>query len=454
MRIARAILGVGVVLVVGLLLVATRTKQDSLPDRLIFPDSVEAVRSSAPSFERSMGLYTQTQFEPGNAVTILLNGDPAFTSLWNDLRSAKRTIFIAQYSVEPGAILDSVGKILAERARSGVRVRLLLDAFGASLVTESWRDSLRASGAIVEAFRPIKWETIFRAARRSHARMFSIDGRIAYAGGLGFADKWRGSGRAPNEWRETSVRVEGPVAEQMQAAFGMAWFEATGELVAGDELFSAPHTTALPGAEAIVQSGPDPMARKQSDTMAAHGGARVGVLHSAPVNGVLGSQRFLAMAIMSAEKNLYISNSYFVPTDELRQLLVRAAQRGVDVRVLTAGKGTDVHVTRSASRSRWNELLAGGVRIFEYGPSMMHAKTIVVDGRWAAIGSMNFDPTSLGFNDEANVILMDPGLAAQMEAVFAADMTVSREITLADIRNRSWRGRFTDWLAMWFERVL
>src|SRR6185436_1800846 len=134
---------------------------------------------------------------------------------------------------------------------------------------------------------PIKWETIFRAGRRSHARMLSIDGRIAYAGGFGFADKWLGSGRALNEWRETSVRVEGPVAEQMQAAFGIAWFEAVGELVAGDELF-------VP-----------------FDTARGRGNVRAGVLHSAPVNGVIGAQRFLALAIMSAEKNLYISNAYF-----------------------------------------------------------------------------------------------------------------------------------------------
>jgi cardiolipin synthase len=429
-RIARVALGTALALVLLLIAAATVIDHDTLPDRLSFPDSLQTVRASAPSFERTLSLYTQTQFEPGNSATILLNGDSTYPQLWRDLRSAQRTIFVAQYFAEPGAIIDSLGAILAERARAGVRVRVLLDGFGAASVTDAWRDSLRAAGAHVEAFRPLKWRTIFRAGRRSHARMISVDGRIAYAGGFGFADKWLGEGDKLNEWRETSVRVEGSVAEQMQAAFGIAWFEAVGELVAGNELFVPPGSYTV------------------------HGNVRAGVLHSAPVNGVMGAQRFLALAVMSAERRLYISNSYFVPTAELRRLLVRAAQRGVDVRVLTAGTGTDVRIARSASRNHYDELLEGGVRIFEYTPTMMHAKTLVVDGRWASIGSMNFDPQSIGFNDEANIVLLDAPLAVRMEEIFAADVARSREVTLADLANRSWRERFADWLATQFERLL
>lgn len=430
MRIARASLAVATALVIGLILSATAVEQDALPDRLSFPDSLETVRASSPSFERSLSLYTQTQFESGNTAAILLNGDTTYATLFADLRAARRTIFVAQYFAEPGAIIDSLGRILAERARAGVRVRVLLDGFGAAPVTDPWRDSLRAAGALVETFRPIKWGTIFRAARRSHARMISIDGHTAYAGGFGFSDKWLGSGRKPNEWRETNVRVEGPVSEQMQAAFGIAWFEAVGELVAGDELF-------VP-----------------RDSVGARGNVRAGVLHSAPVNGVIGAQRFLALAIMSAEKRLYISNSYFVPDATLRRLLVRAAQRGVDVRVLTAGTGTDVRIARSASRNRWDELISGGVRIYEYQPTMMHAKTLVVDRTWASIGSMNFDAQAISFNDEANIVVMDSGFAAQMESAFAADMKLSREITLTELANRAKWSRFVDWLARLFERVL
>lgn len=429
-RIARTALGLCLALALGLIVAATVIEQDTLPDRLSFPDSLETVRASDPAFERSLSLYTQTQFESGNSARILLNGDTTYSTLWDDLRSATRTIFVAQYFAQPGAIVDSLGRILAERARGGVRVRVLLDGFGAATVTAGWRDSLRAAGALVEAFRPLKWRTIFRAGRRSHARMISVDGRIAYAGGFGFADKWLGSGDKPGEWRETNVRVEGPVAEQMQAAFGIAWFEAVGEFVAGSELFS-------PRGERL-----------------SYGNVRAGVLHSAPVNGVMGSQRFLAMAVMSAEKSLYISNSYFVPTPELRRLLVRAAQRGVDVRVLTAGTGTDVRIARSASRNHYDDLIAGGVRVYEYTPTMMHAKTLVVDGAWASVGSMNFDPQSIGFNDEANIVLLDRAFAERMDAIFAADIKRSHQVTLADLKNRSAWAKFTDWLSAQFEHIL
>lgn len=430
MRIARASLTTALALTIALIIASMVIEHDDLPNKLIFPDSLESVRVSSPAFERVLGLYTQTRFEPGNSATILLNGDTTYATLWRDLRAAKHTIFIAQYFAGPGAILDSLAAILGERARAGVRVRVLLDGFGAAPVTDTWRDSLRATGAHVEFFRPIKWRTIFRANGRSHARMLSIDGRIAYAGGFGFDDKWLGHGNAPNEWRETNVRIEGPVAEQMQASFGISWFEAVGELVAGDELFTP------------------------RDSLAQHGSVRAGVLQSAPVNGVLAAQRFLALAIMSAEHRLYISNAYFVPTPELRQLLARAAQRGVDVRILTAGGGTDIPVARSASRNHFPEMLAAGVHIYEFQPTMMHAKTLVVDGKWATIGSMNFDPQSMGFNDEANIVMLDSAVAQRMEVVFRNDLGKSREVTIADIANRKWWVRCIDWVARQFEKML
>jgi cardiolipin synthase len=429
-RVARRALGIALALTLGLVLVTVAFDEEEIPDTLSFPDSLPGVRASAPGFERTLALYTHTQFEQGNDIRILLNGDSTFRTLWSDLRSARHTIFVQQYFAEPGALMDTLAAILAERARAGVRVRVLFDGIGAAPVPEDWRDSLRAAGVQVATFRPLQWRTIFGAAHRSHARMVTVDGRIGYAGGFGFADKWLGSGHAPGEWRETNVRVQGPVAEQLQITFGIAWFEAVGEFLAGDELAVEPRGEL------------------------ARGGIRAGVLYSAPGAGKMAAERFLALAVMSAEKRLFIANSYFVPTAGLRRLLIRAAQRGVDVRILAPSSETDMPVARSAARARFEELLAGGVRIWEYRPAMMHAKTLVVDTRWATVGSMNFDPQSIAFNDEANVVVMDAGFAAQMERLFDADIRLSREITLQSLRERPLQERVLEWFARKVEHKL
>lgn len=362
-------------------------------------------------FARVMELYTGTEFLRGNRVEILANGDGTYPRLWRDLRSAQHTITVQMYYSLPGAVADTMAACLKERARAKVRVLVLLDAFGSQDLGGAWADSLRAAGVKLAWLRPLHWHSLYKANQRSHARVVVVDGRVGYTGGFGLADYWMGDGHHEEQWRESNVRFEGPTVAQLQAAFATGWAEATGELLTGD-LFFPPI--------AFQSQGPEVAA----------------LLHTMPTIGSTPAERFLALSIASARHTLYITNSYFVPDDDFRRLLVRAARRGVDVRVLTAGDKSDVKTTLYAGRARYEELLAGGVRIYEYQPTMLHAKALAVDGLWSAVGSLNFDNRSLAFNNETDILVLDPRVGAQADSLFRDDLQFSKEITLAAFRKR------------------
>jgi cardiolipin synthase len=247
-----------------------------------------------------------------------------------------------------------------------------------------------------------------------------VDGKVGYTGGFGLADYWLGDGRHPDQWRDSNVRFEGPAVMALQAAFAAAWAECTGELIAGETYF--------------------PRAAFRPD----NGGVQAGVFFASPTAGSTPAERFVALSIASARKTLYVSNSYFVPDDDFRKLLVRARQRGVDVRILTVSDETDVKTTLWAGRGRYEQLLQAGIRIYEYQPTMMHSKTFIVDGRWGSIGSMNFDNRSLAFNNESNLVFLDSIQGAIMNATFADDLTRAKEITLAEFRQRPWYHRLLE----------
>ena len=394
------------------------------------PDGMPPVSDSL--FARTMAAFTGVQIEPGNRVEILVNGDATYPRLWRDLASAQRTITVQPYYALPGAVADTMAAVLAERARAGVRVLMLLDAFGAGplLEQDGYVERLRRAGVVVAILRPIRWYTLQKANDRSHVRAMVVDGRIGYTGGFGLADYWPGDGHRDGEWRETNVRVEGPAVPYLQAAFAAGWAEATGELLTGHLFFP-------PG-------GFSPA-----------GSTIAGVLYTAPTTGSTPAERFLALSIASARRTLYIANAYFVPDDDFRRLLIAAAQRGVDVRVLTVDENsTDVRTTYYAGRAGYEELLRGGVRIYEYEPAMMHAKTFVVDGLWSTVGSMNFDNRSLAFNNESNVVALDASVGATADSLFRHDLRFSREVTLAAFERRPWTDRLVEWGASLVSRVL
>jgi cardiolipin synthase len=422
-------LAVGILVILGFALIGVLSVTRGSPVRSVLAvgdTQLPGVRDSV--FARTLELFAGIHIEPGNRIDVLSNG-ATYPKLWEDIRSARQTVTVQMYFSKPGAVADSMATYLSERARAKVRVLLLLDAFGSQGLAGDWVDDLKRAGVEVEWLRPLHWYTLHKAAQRSHVRVVVVDGRVGYTGGFGLADYWLGDGRTPDQWRESNARFEGPSVAQLQATFASAWAEARGELITGDVFFP-------------------PISFAEVGTVQA------GVLHSVPTIGSTAAERFLALSITGARRTLYISNSYFVPDDDFRSLLIRAAKRGVDVRVLTAGDESDVKTTLFAGRARYPELLKGGVRVYEYQPTMMHAKTFVVDGVWSTIGSLNFDNRSLVFNNESNIVVLDEGVGAQLDSLFMEDLRFSKEITLREFERRSWREKMLEWGATTLQRVL
>jgi len=382
-----------------------------------------------PLFPRTIELFTGTHIEEGNRIEVLLNGEGTYPRLWKDIASAKHTITVQMYYSQPGAVADTMAKYLSERAHAGVRVLVLMDAFGSQPLSKEWVAGLTNSGVEFAWLRPLKWYTLQKAAQRSHVRVVVVDGRIGYTGGFGLADYWLGDGRHDGQWREINVRFMGPTVAALQAAFASGWAETKGELLTGDMFFP-------------------PVAFEDK------GDVRAGLMHSLPTIGSTPAERFYALTIAGARKTLYVSNSYFVPNVDFCNLLINAARHGVDVRVLTVGPTTDVKSTWYAGRALYEQLLEGGVKIYEYKPTMMHAKTIVVDGLWSSMGSMNFDNRSIAFNNESQILALDAGIGKQMDDIFLEDLKYSDEIKLDTFRKRPWTGKVLEWGAQKLRRVL
>jgi cardiolipin synthase A/B len=384
------------------------------------------VAVSEPEFPLSVAMLTGASLASGNRVEVTLNGDGTYARLWQDLRSARRSITLQLYYGNAGRMGDTLREILIERARAGVRVFLLYDAFGSQGIPRNHLSALRAGGVSAEPFRPLRLSTLHLFQNRSHVRGIVVDGRVGWTGGFGIDDKWLGDGHTGGSWRETNVRFEGPAVRQLQAAFAASWAEATGSLFTG---------------RATVD-------RYEGGVAAA------GLLSTSPTLGSTAAERFFAISIAGARKTLYITNSYFAPERNFIGLLTDAARRGVDVRILTAGPATDVRTVRLAGRAWYDTLLAAGVRVYEWQPSTLHSKTFVVDGIWSTIGSMNFDNRSLVLNDESNLMVLDRTVGQQMNAIFLDDLRHSVEITGVRFGQRSWFERLTERAAQLITRFL
>ena len=378
-----------------------------------------------PQFPASVTLLTGAVLSPGNLVQVALSGRQTCERMWADLQSAQRTILLQLYYGQPGRMADQLCRILVERAAAGVHVFLLYDAFGAHGFLDAHLAEYRKAGIRVAAFRPLRLSTLHLAQNRSHVRGIVVDSRVAWTGGFGIDDKWLGDGVSHRSWRETNVRFEGPAVRQMQAAFATAWTEATGVLFTG-------RVTATP----------------QPD------GVTAGLLYTTPALGSTTAERFMAMSIAGATRRLFVTTAYFAPDPTFVELLTTASTRGVDVRILTAGRSTDVHLVRLAGRASYDTLLSAGVRIYEWRPTMLHAKTFVVDGIWSSIGSMNFDNRSLALNDEATLMVLDEQVGKQMETIFMDDLRHAEEITLERFRRRSRIGRLGEPIASLINRLL
>jgi cardiolipin synthase A/B len=368
-----------------------------------------------PSFFRTIEAHTDAPIVSGNRIEVLLNGNETFPAMLQSIKRAKSTITFAQYLYEDGSIAYELANAFAERCRAGVRADILLDSHGSSKAPSDVIAIMKGAGCQVEYFRRVEAEGIIfpwkllRYNYRSHRRVLVIDGQIGFTGGYGISEAWTGDGRTPEHWRDTNVRIEGPVVRFLQTAFAESWLEATGIAIGGDEYFPRLDPT---------------------------GTATAQIVKSSPTGGSFQNYMLFLLSINSAKKSLLITNPYFIPDDVMTEALVEAAARGVRVVVLLPGE-SDSDLTYTASRSHYGPLLLGGVKIYEYKASLMHAKTIVIDGVWSTIGSTNFDNRSFALNQEVNLTVYDNGIAQRLEEIFQEDLKYSQPVTYEQWQSRS-----------------
>jgi len=372
------------------------------------------------AFLQTMHALTGAPLSPDNRVEILKNGVQIFPSMLAAIRAARKTINLEFYIYWDGQIGRQFAEALAERARAGVAVKVILDAVGSAGMSQSLIDFMHRNGIDLEWYHPIRWYTLSRANHRTHRKLLLVDGEIGFVGGVGIADEWLGDADSKHHWRETVARVEGPVVAQMQFAFMDNWVKSRGELLTGLDYFP-------------------PLGPRGSHVAQ--------VIKSSPSEGSSTVKLMYIVSIVSATKSICIASAYFVPDRDTIRALEGAVRRGVEVKVIVPGEHVDVPVARQASRWHYDLLLRRGIRIFEYQPTMMHAKTMVVDGIWTTIGSSNFDDRSFRLNDEVNVNVYDEGVAAEMERMFYEDLAKSEEITGRKWRRRPWLERIKERLA-------
>ncbi|HWN41939.1 MAG TPA: cardiolipin synthase [Thermoanaerobaculia bacterium] len=359
----------------------------------------------------------------GNQAEILKNGDAIFRGMTGAIRAARTTVNLESYIFKD----DRAGKIMAEAlmeaARRGVEVRVLVDGTGSKFAGPLLA-RMRQAGVKTAVFRPIRLHTLYKIVRRTHRKILVVDGTVSFTGGFCIAEQWLGDARNPQEWRDTMVQVTGPASAQMQAIFSEDWTFTTGEILAGDKFYPRLAPAGEIEAQAIKVS------RGDSSSLAA-------MLHY--------------VAIRSARESIYIQNAYFVPERQIREALMQASRRGVDVRIMIPGRHMDQPLVRMASRRHYGDLLTAGVRIFEYNRTMMHNKDSVIDGIFSVIGSINFDARSMHENAEASFAFYDREFGARMEAVFAEDESGCREITYEGWKRRGIEQRVAEIISSLFE---
>jgi cardiolipin synthase len=354
--------------------------------------------------------YLNSPILQGGEVTILQNGDEFYPAMLQAIRKAEDSVNFEVYIFEPDEIGRQFIDAFKDRARAGVEVRLLLDGFGGIKMTKRYRDELHEAGVTVARFRPFGLRSLVRFYKRTHRRAIVIDGRIGFTGGAAVSKKWKGNVGNPHEWRDSMTRVTGPMVAGIQSAFATNWVYCCGEVIAGPRFFPTGQRAPGPCGLSVVSSPSDAMQ---------------------PI------RLLFWVSFINARQRLWICNSYFIPDDRLRGAAIERAKSGVDVRILVPGNETDAVPVQAAGRSYYEELLSAGVRIFEYQPAMMHAKTVVVDGAWSIVGSANLDERSMELNEENVLGIADKDFAQSIEEGVTADFARSREILLEEWRKRS-----------------
>jgi len=362
------------------------------------------LRPDSDEFVHVMQSTCQAAIHHRNRVEIFTNGAQFYPAMRDAIRAAEVSINLEAYIFQPGDAADMLTDAMLERAKAGVEVRVVLDAIGSSRMRNTTARRLSAGGCHVTFYQPVTWYRLHRINNRTHRELLVVDGRLAFTGGAGVADWWYKPTRGPT-WRDTMARIEGPIVAALQGTFAENWLEGCGEILTGPRHW--PEIGPIGSAEAML-------------------------VKSSPSDRATVSRVVFQMLIEGAVTSIDISTPYFLPDRALRKALVRAARRGVRVRVVVPGEVTDQRLVRLASRRMYRELLEGGVRMFEYRPAMTHVKALMVDGVWAVIGTTNVDNRSFEHNDEVNVAFRESNVTARLGRDFDADLAASDEITMED----------------------
>ncbi len=367
-------------------------------------------------FDRLLGGLSGTPVAPGNRVRVLRNGSRTFPAMLAAIASATATVDLSSYIYWPGEVATAFTDALADRARAGIEVNVVLDGWGSAKVDRATITTMEDAGVHVSFFRTPKWHTVHKLNNRMHRRLLIVDGRIAYAGGVGIADVWAGDAEDPEHWRETHLELEGPAVIDLVGGFHENWTEAT---------------------KTVLGVGHYPKTESFDD------GIGVQVMRSSPKAGGTVALHLFNAAIAASRERLWLTTAFLAPGPALAGLLADAAQRGVDVRLLTNGPNIDKEVVRQVGQHCYGPLLEAGVRIFEYQPTMLHSKVLIADG-WADVGSSNLDHRSLGLDDEINVAVTDPDVVGELAGQFFDDLDESKEFDLSRWNRRSLLKRATE----------
>jgi len=361
-------------------------------------------------FLTTMAGATGVPFFEGNAVEILNNGDRFYPAMLKAIAEARHSVTIEAYIYWDGDIGRKFAEALAAKAGAGVGVKILLDAIGSSTIGDEILQILEKGKCQLAWYNPVRLYNLGRFNHRTHRKSLIIDGRIAFTGGAGIADHWLGNAQDAEHWRDTQIRMEGPAVVPLQTGFAQNWMETTCELVTGMEFY--------------------PVIEKPVGTLA------VQTILSSPETGASAARTFYYLSIAAARRTIDIANPYFIPDQGAIDLLVAARKRGVEVRIMVAGIHSDNWLARQNSVRLYRPMLAAGVQILEYNHTMLHQKTMVVDGLWSTVGTTNFDSRSFAHNEENNVCFCDRELSRQLMEVFEADVKGCDVITMEGWRRR------------------
>jgi len=383
----------------------------------------------APQFFDELEPLVNSKLTRNNSLEVLENGENFYAAELDAMQHAQHSINLEAYIFHKGEITNAVIDALTERARAGVHVNVVIDSLGSLSTLKVSFKKLKQAGGRVEWYHRLRLRNWFRGNNRTHREITVVDGSTAFVGGAGYADWWRYNSDDVPRWRDTMVRVRGDAVRGIQGTFLENWLETSGQVLDGPDYFpplpsekDAGHATAL-----VVTSTPS-----------SGGSTRARVLYQ--------------IMFAAARKSIFINTPYFLPDSSMRTALADAKKRGVDVKIVVPGKHADHTLTRSSGRSAYGDLLKAGVEIYEYEPTMIHAKIAIIDGSWSIVGSTNLDYRSFGINDEVNLAVFNPEVAATLTHAFEDDVAHSRHVTLEEWKKRGLIERGLEDIGWIFER--